>query len=109
MDSEPSPAELLHRIQDLFRNLGLLGQRLTLSYRGHSYLAACDEHSFTIYRLVAHCHLPPGRPGWPVCLVTEETIVDETSPPPAPEDEFDSGLDLHGWLEIIQETATTRG
>ncbi len=106
-DPEPSPGERLRRIQELFRNLGLLGQRLTLSYQGHAYIAACDEHSFTVYRLVAQCHLPPGRPGWPVCLVTAETIIDESNPPLAPEDEFGSGVDLQGWLALIE--ATYRG
>jgi hypothetical protein len=104
---ETSPAELLHRIQDRFRELGLLGERLTLSHGGRQYLAACDDRAFTVYCLVEHCHIPPGQPGWPVCLVTAETIVDETSSPALPEDEFVSGLTLWDWLALIEKTFGT--
>jgi len=106
--TETSPAELLHRIQDRFRKLGLLGEKLILSHQGRQYLASCDDQAFTVYRLVEHCHIPPGRPGWPVCLVTAETVVDETSPPQMPEDEFASGLSLEGWLDLIEASCTSR-
>jgi hypothetical protein len=99
---QPSPAELLSRIQDRFRELGLFGSTLTLTYKGENYLVRCDARSFAVYRLVEQCHVPPGRPGWPVCLVTGEVVVDETSPPFLPEDEFASGLSLQDWLELIE-------
>ncbi len=103
-DSEITPAELLQRIQARFRDLGRLGERLTLNHAGRQYLASCDETAFTVYRLVTQCHLPPGRPGWPVCLVTAETVIDETIPPALPEDEFASGLTLFEWLDLIEKT-----
>ena len=99
---EPSPAELLQKIQDLFRELGLLGQRVELVHQGQKYLACCDDLSFSIYRLLEHCHIPPGAPGWPVCLVTEETVIDETSPPHLKEDEFSCQLTLQEWLLMIE-------
>jgi hypothetical protein len=98
---ETPPAEALSRIQAHFRDLGLFGQTLTVTYKAKQYLARCDEQAFAVYRVVRRGHLPPGRPGWPVCLVTEEVLVDETSPPQAPEDEFNSGLSLGEWLELI--------
>jgi hypothetical protein len=52
--------------------------------------------------------VPPGRPGWPVCLVTAETVVDETSPPFLPADEFVSGLSLEEWLRLIETAFTSR-
>jgi hypothetical protein len=99
--SPPSPAELLRRIQARFRELGLFGSTLTLTHQGEKYLAACDDQAFAVYRLVDHCHVPPGRPGWPVCLVSPETVVDETSPPHLADDEFASGLSLEAWLKLI--------
>jgi len=104
---ETSPAELLKQIQDLFRGLGLLGDRVELVHQGRRYLAACDDQAFTVYRLVEHCHIPPGRPGWPVCLVTAETVIDETSPPALPQDEFASGLTLLDWVALIEKTFGT--
>jgi hypothetical protein len=104
---EDSPAELLGRIQARFRKLGLFGSTLTLTHNGENYLASCDDRAFAVYRLVDQCHVPPGRPGWPVCLVTDETVVDETSPPHLAEDEFASGLGLEAWLDLIETSLTT--
>ncbi|MBM4294951.1 MAG: hypothetical protein FJ126_08625 [Deltaproteobacteria bacterium] len=97
-----TPAELLGRIQDLFRELGLFDQTLTLTHRGRKYLARCDSRSFTVYRCLDRCHLSPGAPGWPVCLVTEDAIIDETSSPHPGDDEFASGLALVNWLNLIE-------
>jgi hypothetical protein len=104
---QPSPAELLRRIQARFRELGLLGSPLTLTHKGEKYLATCDDRVFAVYRLVDRCHFSPGHPGWPVCLVTAEAVVDETSPPPLPEDEFASGLSLEEWLQLIESAHTS--
>ncbi len=97
-----SPAELLTRIQARFRELGLWGQTLTLTQGGEQYQVRCDDQAFAVYRRVEQCHLPPGRPGWPVCLVTAEMVVDESSPPHQPDDEFTSGLGLQDWLDLIE-------
>jgi len=105
---ENSPAELLGRIQARFRELGIFGSLLTLTHNGEKYLASCDSFVFAVYRLVEHCHVPPGHPGWPVCLVTAEAVVDETSPPQMPEDEFASGLSLEEWLQLIETTFRSR-
>ncbi len=106
--AEDSPAELLRRIQAMFRDRGIFASTLTLVHRGENYLVRCDTHAFAVYRLVEHGHVPPGRPGWPVCLVTAEAVVDETSPPHLPEDEFASGLSLEGWLELIDSRYAAR-
>jgi hypothetical protein len=96
-----SPAEMLARIQARFRTLGIFGQTMALTFKEEKYLVSCDPQAFAVYRLVEQCHVPPGRPGWPVCLVTDEVMVDETSPPHLPEDEFASGLGLQEWLDLI--------
>jgi hypothetical protein len=100
--NETSPADLLHRIQDRFRELGIFEQTLSLTYKEENYLVSCDAQAFAVYRLVEQCHVSPGRPGWPVCLVTSEVVVDETSPPDLPEDEFSSGLSLKEWLDLAE-------
>jgi hypothetical protein len=105
---QPSPAELLRRIQALFRDRGIFASTVTLAHRGENYLVRCDTHAFAVYRLVEHGHVPPGRPGWPVCLVTAEAVVDEASPPHLPEDEFASGLGLEEWLDLIETSFTSR-
>jgi hypothetical protein len=99
--AQTSPTEMLRRIQERFRELNIFEQILTVTYQEEKYLVSCNAESFAVYRLVSHCHVPPGPPGWPVCLVTGEVMVDETSPPHLPEDEFASGLHLEGWLDLI--------
>lgn len=99
-----APAELLSRIQDRCREWGIFGRNATLNFRGQQYAVTCTDEAFAVYRLVPNCHLPPGSPGWPVCLVTRETVVDETSPPEAPGDEFASGLSLQEWLALVDQT-----
>jgi hypothetical protein len=99
-----TPAALLRRIQALFKDLGIFGKTLTLSHQDVDYRVKCDEGAFTIYRLVEQCHLPPGAPGWPVCLVTAETSIDESSPPHLADDEFASGLTIAEWLDLLERT-----
>jgi hypothetical protein len=99
----PAP-ELLARLQKLFRDWNAFDQPLTLTHGGQDYLARCDAHSFAVYRLSSTCHLPPGKPGWPVCLVTAQMVVDEGSPPCPEADEFASGLTLPDWLALIRKT-----
>ena len=97
-------SELLDRIQDFCRELDIFEKPQTLTHHGQQYLVSCDTHAFTIYRLNPHCHIPPGAPGWPVCLVTGEMAVDESSPPFLEEDEFTSNLTLQDWLALIKQT-----
>jgi hypothetical protein len=104
---QPFPAEVLRRIQDRFQELGIFGRTLILTYKEKKYLISCDAQTFAVYRLVEQCHVPPGRPGWPVCLVTGEVIVDETSPPHLSEDDFASGLSLNEWLDLIDSLYAT--
>jgi hypothetical protein len=94
---------LLQHLQERFREWGLFEQTLTLTHRGQKYLARCDSQVFTVYRLLDKTSVPPGAPGWPVCLVTPEAAVDETCPPHLPEDEFSSGLSLQEWLNLIEK------
>ena len=97
-------AALLSQIQARFQELGLYGQKVTLTHHGRKYTARCDDHAFSIYRVNENGHLPPGVPGWPVCLVTADTAVDEYSHPALAEDDFTSGLTIQDWLHLIEET-----
>lgn len=98
------PPELLALLQKIFREWEAFEKPFTLSYQGHTFLVACDAHSFTIYRLNPHCHVPPGAPGWPVCLITADMAVDEACAPHLEEDEFASHLTLKDWLDLIKKT-----
>ncbi len=103
----PSPVAILRQIQDLFRRLGIFGETLNLELEGTSYQIRCDEGGLVIYRLLPPRVVPPGAPGWPVCLVTPTTMSDECSPPHHEEDHFAAALSLADWLEIIEQYYST--
>lgn len=100
---EHSPPMLFHQIQEFFRELGIFDQQLTLEYEEAQYLISCDNQAFLVYRINEQGGIPPGVPGWPVCLVTAETIVDECGPVPLECEYFATGLALPDWLEIIDQ------
>ncbi|AEB10389.1 hypothetical protein [Desulfobacca acetoxidans] len=97
------PTRLLHRLQELFQQWGIYKQRLIVNHEGENYLIACDEEAFVVYRLLPAHGKSPGAPGWPVCLLTANTMADECSPPHDGEDHFASRLSLADWLVIIEE------
>ncbi len=101
---EKLPAtQVLAYIQKLFRKWGIYDQKLTLRHEGEEYAFSCRDEAFVVYRLVPEGGRPAGHPGWPVCLVTVEGVIDECSPPYHDEDYFASHLGLADWLAIIQQ------
>jgi len=102
-EPEKSAPLVFAQIQDLFRRLGIFGQKLSLEFEGCQYLISCDARAFLVYRVNEQCGVPPGIPGWPVCLVTPETVVDECGPSPLNCEYFNTGLALPDWLEIIEQ------
>jgi hypothetical protein len=97
------PSRLLAHIQKLFKKWGIFNQKLILQHEGDEYAFSCDDKAFVVYRLLPIAGKPPGTPGWPVCLVTAEGVIDECSPPYEYEDYFASHLGLADWLAIIQQ------
>jgi hypothetical protein len=97
------PALLLEHVQKLFKQWGIYNQKLTLQHEGDSYVCSCRDEAFVVYRLLPVAGTPPGAPGWPVCLLTPDGVIDECSPPYHDEDYFASHLGLADWLAIIQQ------
>jgi hypothetical protein len=97
------PSLLLEYIQNLFKKWSIYNQKLTLQHEGDTYVFSCHDTAFVVYRLLPAAGKPPGAPGWPVCLVTTEGVIDECSPPYHNEDYFASHLGLADWLAIIQQ------
>jgi hypothetical protein len=97
------PARVLALIQKLFKQWGIYNQKLTLRHEGDEYVFSCRENAFVVYRLLPAVGKSPGPPGWPVCLVTAEGVIDECSPPHHDADYFASRLGLADWLTIIHQ------
>lgn len=97
------PAQILTLIQDLFKGWGLYGQNLSLHHEGEEYVASCHERAFVVYRRVQAAATAHATPGWPVCLVTPDAIIDECTPPIQEKDYFACNLGLADWLTLIQQ------
>jgi hypothetical protein len=97
------PDRVLALIQDLCRRWGIFGQRLSLRHEGEEYVFACGETDFFVYRRLAPAATTHAPPGWPVCLVTADQILDECTPPFPDHDHFACHLGLADWLTLIQE------
>lgn len=94
---------LFPRIQQFFRQSGIFGQKISIEHQGQIYRISCDEQTFVIYQVNPQQGIPPGIPGWPVCIVNSEPSPEERHAPSLREDSFTCQMELDGWLEIIRQ------
>lgn len=101
------PLEVLQQFVGVFANKGWLNQTLRIKHRDGRYSISCSEKEFIAYRINDNCHISPGFPGWPVCIIDPDRIIEDSEM-----SEFVSNEpSVHGWLrciansdfEIIQE------
>jgi hypothetical protein len=99
--SELCPAGTFDRIHGMFHGWGLLGREFLISHDGASYRVFCDEKSFLVYRINGDSGSRHHVPGWPVCMVSQDTIFEEHAHPHIGEDHCTCELKLEHWLDII--------
>jgi hypothetical protein len=93
------PPDLLEAFIDVFVSKGWLNQTIRIRHHERRYRISCSETGFMAYRINDHCGISPGIPGWPVCIVTQEQIMDDsdmtifTSSEPS----------VHDWLRYIMD------
>ena len=83
----PSPAatrpkEMLREFVQIFHKRGWLNQNIRIAHSNSRYWIFCNETSFHAYRINDHCHLPPGVPGWLVCIVKADRIINDSEMSP---------------------------
>ena len=76
--SEKNAPDVLQTFIGLFESKGWLNQTVRIRRRERRYRISCTEMGFIAYRINDHCGVSPGIPGWPVCFVTREQIVDDS-------------------------------
>jgi hypothetical protein len=76
--SDKNAPDVLETFIDLFESKGWLNQTIRIRRRERRYRISCSEMGFIAYRINDHCGISPGIPGWPVCFVTQEQIVDDS-------------------------------
>ncbi|MGC8660007.1 MAG: hypothetical protein ACP5U1_13130 [Desulfomonilaceae bacterium] len=100
-----TPAEVLTKIRIAFKNLGLCHQELIVDVGGVFYRISFDPDHFVVYR-INHCAgLGHHVPGWPVCLVTEETVFEECAQETLGQDHCYCGFTIEQWLELAKDHA----
>ncbi len=105
IDRTTSPAEILAQIREIFDDLNLPANTLTVEHEDQCYRISCDETSFMVYRVNCAGKNRHHLPGWPVCLVTEESVYEEHCAPGLGDDHCASGCDVESWLSILKAFA----
>jgi hypothetical protein len=70
------PAEVLQRFIRVFTARGWLNQKVRIKYGDGRYRVSCSEKVFIAYRLNDNSGLSPGAPGWAVCIIDRNQIVE---------------------------------
>jgi len=98
-----TPSETLNKIRKRFNELDRDRRDVIVEVGGISYRIAFNPDSFVVYR-INHCkgHRHP-VPGWPVCLVTNDTLFEECSGSGQGTDHCSCNVTIDEWLEIVQE------
>ena len=71
--------EVLEAFIGVFESKGWLNQTIRIRRRERRYRISCTETGFVAYRINDHCGVSPGIPGWPVCFVTRDQIMDDSN------------------------------
>jgi len=85
--ADRKPIDFLRRFVGIFEKKGWLNQGIRIMRRDRSYRIYCSESNFLAYRINDNFGLSWGFPGWFVCVVTEDRIVEASSMCAFPSDE----------------------
>lgn len=88
---------MLHKLIEVFASRGWLDKKIRIKYHNKKYLISCSEERYFAYQINENCGLGPGMPGWPVCIISEDYVYDESEIP----DLTSVKLNMRDWLNII--------
>lgn len=72
------PIDVLQEFVSVFAGKGLLEQTVRVKYRDKKYRLFCSSSEFFAYRINDNYGVSPGFPGWTVCHVTHDEIVEDS-------------------------------
>jgi hypothetical protein len=96
---EKKPQDTLEELVGVFRSKKWLNQTLRIHRRGRRYRIYCSEKEFFAYRINDNCGISPGFPGWLVCMVTGDHMLDDAKMGAFPSTE----PSIHEWVQCIAE------
>jgi hypothetical protein len=95
--TEKKPMDVLEKFVALFIDKGWLNRTLRIKRHDRSYRVFCCEREFLAYRINDHWGVSPGLSGWPVCMVTQDQMIDDSEM-----SAFESTEpSAHDWLRCI--------
>lgn len=96
---ENEPMDVLQRFVEVFISKGRLNQTLRIKHRGRRYRIFCSESKFFAYQINDNFGVSWGFPGWPVCIVTSDQIIDD----PEMSGGASTEPSVHDWLRCMAE------
>ena len=97
--SEKEPMAVFQQFVSLFESKGWLNQTLRIKYRDRRYRICCNAQEFFAYRINDHWGISHGYPGWPVCIVNPDQVIEDSDMSAFETTE----LSAHGWLRCLTE------
>ncbi len=97
--SKKDSSDILREFIDIFTAKGWLNRTLRVRHRDRRYRICCNENEFLVYRINDSPGVSHGFPGWPVCRVSSQHVIDESAASPFPSKE--PGVD--DWLRCVTE------
>jgi hypothetical protein len=97
--SQKDPSDILREFIDVFAAKGWLNRTLRIRHRDRRYRICCSENEFFAYRINDSPGVSHGFPGWPVCRVTPDRMVEDSAMSGFPSKE----PGVHEWLRCVTE------
>ena len=90
---------VFQQLVSLFERRGWLNQTLRIKYRDKRYRICCNGQEFFAYRINDHWGVSHGYPGWPVCIVNPDQMIEDSDL-----SAFESTEpSARGWLRCLTE------
>ncbi|MBI4332071.1 MAG: hypothetical protein HY673_12385 [Chloroflexi bacterium] len=91
------PTEVLQQFVGVFASRGMLNKTVRIKHRSRSYRISCSDRQFMAYRINDSCSSSHGVPGWGVCIVDHNQIIEDRAMSAFPSSEPSAG----DWLLCI--------
>ena len=98
-NAEGHSRDVLMKLVGVFEERGWLNQTLRIRHHERRYRIFCSRKKFLAYRINDNCHVSRGFPGWPVCIITVDQIIDDSHMSPFPSTEPSA----RDWLRCIDD------
>ena len=97
LSNAPDSGDVLRNFIEIFTGNGWLNKNIAIVYQNKRYRISCNEERFFAYQINENGGHGPGVPGWPVCIIKNDSIFDESGIP----DFEPESLTVHDWLNLI--------